>query len=63
MIALFLLGFLSFAKVKLSVIREGLIFTFGASKMTKQNRIAYYLGYSGMCLGFFLLIGFVLAAR
>ncbi len=63
MIALFLIGFALFAKAKFSIIKRGQLFTFGPSQMSKQNRIAYLLGYGGMALGLLLLIGFALVMR
>ena len=63
MIGLFLAGFALFAKAKLSIIKQGHLFTFGPSKMSKVNRFAYFLGYAGMGLGLFLLNGFALAVE
>jgi hypothetical protein len=57
---LILLGFVLFAKAKFSIIKQGQLFTFGPSKMSKSNRIEYFIGYGGMCIGFFLLIVFSL---
>ena len=51
-----LLGLALFLKAKLSVIRQGRLFTFGPSQMSKNNRMAYFIGYVGMGTGIFLLI-------
>lgn len=56
--AFFLLGFVLFSKAKFSIINQGQLFTFGPSKMSKSNRISYFLGYGGMGIGLFLLIVF-----
>ena len=58
MAVFFLLGFALFAKAKFSIIKQGRLFTFGPSQMSRSNRIAYFLGYGGMTLGLLLLIGF-----
>lgn len=63
MVALFLLGFALFVTAKISVITQGHRFTCGPSKMSRVHRTAYFLGYGGMIVGLFLLIGFALAAR
>ena len=63
MVALFLLGFALFFKAKLSIIKQGKLFTFGPSHMSKSNRILYFIGYGGMVSGLFLFIGFGLVAR
>ena len=62
MVVFFILGFALFLKAKLSIIRQGRLFTFGPSQMTKSNRIAYFLGYGVMFLGLFLMIGFGIGA-
>ena len=62
-IVFYFVGFALFAKAKYSVIRQGHLFTFGSSQMSKNNRIAYYLGYGGMTIGFVLLIGYFLAVQ
>jgi hypothetical protein len=62
-IALFLFGFLLFAKTKLSFIKQGQILSFDPYQMSRQNRISYFMGYGVMCLGFFLLLGLALTAR
>ena len=58
MAVFFLLGFVLFVKAKFSIIKQGQLFTFGPSKMTKSNRISYFLGYGGMVIGVFFLIIF-----
>ena len=60
MLLLFLFGFISFAKSKHSVISQGKLFTFGSSSMTKSNRVAYFVGYILMAIGFILLISFTI---
>ena len=58
MTAFFLLGFVLFAKAKFSIIKQGQLFTFGPSKMSKSNRVTYVMGSGGMGIGLFLLICF-----
>ena len=56
MAVFFILGFVLFVKAKFSIIKQGQFFTIGPSKMTKSNRISYFIGYGGMVIGFFFLI-------
>lgn len=58
MAVFFLLGFVLFVKAKLSVIKQGILFTFGPSKMSQPNLIAYFIGYGGMGTGLLLLISY-----
>ena len=60
MVALFLVGFISFATAKYSVISQNLFYTFGSSNMNKTNRMAYYFGYGAMAVGLILLLGFAI---
>lgn len=60
MAVLLIAGFSIFAKAKWSVIKQGTLFTFGPAKMSKQNRVFYFLGYFSMGLGLLMLLGFVL---
>ena len=56
MVVFLMLGFALFLKAKLSVMRQGLLFTFGTSRMNKSNRMAYFTGYGVMILGLFIMI-------
>jgi hypothetical protein len=57
-IALFLSGFASFAKAKLSMITQGRFFSLGTRNMSRWNKVAYYCGYCAMVLGLILSLGF-----
>ena len=61
MSAAFLTGFVLFLKAKLSVIRQGKLFTFGPSHMTGLNRVLYSAGYGIMVISLFMFIGFGVA--
>ena len=63
MICLFLIGFILFAKAKLSIIGQGYLFTFGSTRMSKNNRVTYFAGYILMGMGLFLFIGFTMVLR
>ncbi len=61
MLLFWAVGFLMFLKAKLSIIRQGKLFSFGPKGMSRTNQILYVLGYvvMGVALTFALvLIGF-----
>ncbi len=58
--ALFLSGFVAFAKAKLSVITQGRFFSLGSRNMSRWNKVAYYYGYCAGVLGLIMCLGFLM---
>ena len=61
MIALLVIGFSLFIKAKVSIISKKRLFTFGSMNMTTINKYMYYVGYGLMLMGFFVLLGYLVA--
>ena len=59
----FLLGFGVFLKAKLSLIKQGNLFTFGIKGMSKINQVFYTVGYILMLSGFIFMIGILLYCK
>ena len=53
---LYVAGFLLFLVAKYSVLKEGILFSFGTKHMSRLNRTLYMTGYSFIGVGLFLTI-------
>lgn len=59
MLLLSAVGFFMLLKAKLSLIRQGRLFSFGPKGMSRTNRIFYVLGYVVMGVGLLLSLVFL----